>query len=90
MTTSVEVCGGPILIVAGRQLPALSVAWEASEYPDRWTGHTVFMGECRLDVDHDEWPEPQPICMQAEIGDPLLVPVRPRQPSFRMETKGQL
>ncbi len=62
-------CSGPLAFVAGVESPAMSISWERPTYPDRDSGFVVFMGECRLDVDEDDWPESQPLCLHCLIED---------------------
>lgn len=65
----VEVCGGPVVAVAGERLPAMSISWEQSEHPERWTGHIVFMSECDLEIDYEEWPKSEGVCLHCVIRD---------------------
>ena len=66
---SEDTCSGPLAIVVGEKLPALSISWEQPDRPENFSGFVVFMGECSLDIPEELWPESEPVCLQCLIRD---------------------
>jgi hypothetical protein len=59
---------GTAVVVAGERSPALSVSWEGPS--SRFSsGFVVFFSECSLDVDEDEWPPSDIVCLHCLIDD---------------------
>jgi hypothetical protein len=53
---------GTFAVVAGGELPALSVGFGDGMF-------SVFMAECRLDVPRDDWPESEVVCVHCLIDE---------------------